>query len=60
MNTIYILLVFAHVGVMGKGNSNAVTTQEFLSKESCHEASKAFEELASGSVKVITTKCVKK
>ena len=57
---VYILLVFAHVGVFGEGNSNSVTTQEFNKQETCLEAKKVFESMSSGSTKVIKAECVKK
>jgi hypothetical protein len=60
MNIIYVLLVFAHVGLTGSGNSNALITQEFNSKEKCEAAAKEFSKLASGTVKSIETKCVEK
>lgn len=46
----YILILMMHVGPMGSGNSNALTTAEFLSKESCEIAAK----LASGTVKILS------
>lgn len=54
---IYVLILFAHVGLMGDGNSNALTTQEFSSKERCELAGKAAMKLASGSVKEISYTC---
>lgn len=57
---IYVLLIFAHVGVFGDGNSNSVTTQEFTSKENCEQAKKVFEGMSAGSTKIIKASCVKK
>lgn len=57
---IYILIIFAHVGMMGSGNSNSVTTQEFLNKEKCLVAKKVAEDMSSGSTKVIKAECVEK
>ena len=56
----YILILMMHVGPMGNGNSNALTTAEFLSKESCEIAGKQVVKLASGTVKNIEFVCVKK
>lgn len=56
----YILILMMHVGAMGSGNSNAITTQEFLTKQSCELAGKASERLASGTVKEIKYVCVAK
>ena len=57
---IYILLVFAHVGMLGDGNSNSVTTQEFSSKERCLKGKEAFERMSAGSTKVIKAECVER
>ena len=57
---IYVLLVFAHVGMMGKGNSNALVTQEFNSKEKCEAAISAYAKLAGGSTKEVNAVCVEK
>jgi hypothetical protein len=56
----YILILFAHVGMMGSGNSNSVAMHEFRSKESCLYALKKAEGLSSGSTKVIKGECVPK
>lgn len=56
----FVLILFAHVGPMGDGNSNAMTTQEFFSIESCEAAGKAAKTLAKGSTKEINYVCVKK
>ena len=39
---IYALILFAHVGLMGSGNSNALTTAEFTSEATCKAAGDAF------------------
>lgn len=57
---IYVLLVFAHVGMMGDGNSNSITTQEFASEATCKKAKEVFISMSSGSTKVIKAECVKK
>ena len=56
----FILLVFAHVGIMGSGNSNSVTTQEFLTERECLQAKRVFQSMSEGSTKVIKAECVKK
>ncbi len=56
----FVLFVFAHVGPLGDGNSNAITSQEFNSKQSCEVAAKAVKEMARGTVKAIETVCVQK
>ena len=56
----WVLILFAHVGMMGNGNSNALTTAEFKTKELCIAAGNAAEKLASGTVKEISYVCVKK
>ena len=60
MNTAsWILILFAHVGAMGDGNSNALTTAQFSSQQTCEEAGKAAKKLSFGSTKHITYVCVK-
>ena len=61
MNTAaFILIIFAHVGPMGNGNSNALTTAEFSSKQTCEAAGQAAKRLASGTVKIIDYACMPK
>lgn len=60
MQTIYILILFAHVGSMGSGNSNAITTAEFSSQSTCTQAGDAAKRLVQGTVKKIEYTCVKK
>lgn len=60
MNTIYVLILFAHVGAMGDGNSNALTTTEFSSEKSCIAAGQAARNMAAGTVKKITFVCTPK
>ncbi len=58
MNTAgWILILFAHVGPMGNGNSNALTTAWYSTAERCHNAGKAAQKLASSSVKSIEFTC---
>lgn len=56
----YILILMMHVGTMGSGNSNALTTAVFSSKENCEIAGKEAVKLTSGTVKEIKYTCVKK
>ena len=57
---IYVLILFAHVGLMGSGNSNALTTAEFSSESTCKAAGDAAKAMAGGTVKNITYVCMKK
>jgi hypothetical protein len=61
MNTAaFILILFAHVGPMGQGNSNALTVAEFTTAERCAAAGQAARKLAHSSVKSIEWVCVAK
>ena len=64
MNTVFVLILFAHgssqIGMMGAGNSNALTTAEFNSAASCAVAGAQAKKLAQGTVKVIDFVCVQK
>jgi hypothetical protein len=55
----WILILFAHVGPMGDGNSNALTTAQFSSQATCEAAGAAAVKLSSGSTKRIVFVCVK-
>lgn len=59
MNT-FVLILMMHVGPMGDGNSNALTTAEFDSQATCEAAGKAAKTLSNGTVKEIKYVCVKK
>lgn len=59
MQTIYVLILFAHVGLGGTGNSNALTTAEFSSQATCMQAGEAAKRLVQGTVKNIEFACVK-
>lgn len=55
----WVLILFAHVGTMGSGNSNALlAVPGFSSLEQCGEAGKKSERLASGTVKEVRWVCV--
>jgi len=61
MNTAaFILILFAHVGPMADGNSNALTVAEFTSKERCEAAGPAAKKLVQGTVKKIEWVCMPK
>ena len=61
MNTAaFVLIIFAHVGPMGQGNSNALTVAEFTTAERCAAAGKAAKNLAQASVKQIEWVCMPK
>ena len=58
--TMFILILFAHVGPMGDGNSNALTVAEFTTQDRCMAAGKAAAGMAMGTVKNINWVCVPK
>ena len=62
MNTLgtFVLILFVHVGSLGNGNSNAITTAEFHSEKACMAAGKKAQALAKGTVKDIEFTCVAK
>ena len=60
MNAAYILILFAHVGVMGTTNSNALTVAEFTTEARCQSAGQAARKLAQGTVKSIEFACMLK
>lgn len=55
----FVLIIFAHVGAMGDGNSNALTSVSgFATKQECQVAGDAAKTLARGTVKNIDFVCV--
>ena len=61
MNTaVFVLILFAHVGPTGDGNSNALTVAEFTTQDRCMAAGKAAAGMAMGTVKNINWVCVPK
>ena len=56
----FVLFVFAHVGPLSDGNSNALASHEFNSKQTCEAAAQAVKAMANGTVKTINTVCVQK
>ena len=56
----FILLVFAHVGPVGDGNSNALTAVSgFVTEAECRAAGDAYAKLANGTTKQIRYTCVR-
>lgn len=57
---IWTLILFAHVGALGNGNSNALTSVTgFKTQQACQAAGQQAKSMASGSVKHIGFVCVK-
>ena len=56
----WILILFVHVGPLGDGNSNAITTESFGSQARCMAAGNAAKKMAQGTVKSIEFVCVEK
>lgn len=56
----WTLILFAHVGMMGSGNSNALTSVPgFSQQQLCVAAGNEAKRLSDSSVKVITYVCVR-
>jgi len=56
----WTLILFAHVGMMGSGNSNALTNVPgFQTQQLCIAGGNEAKRLSDSSVKVITYVCVK-
>jgi hypothetical protein len=58
--TEWILILFAHVGPLGDGNSNALTTATFITEKKCIKAGEQAEKLTRGTVKTISFVCTEK
>jgi hypothetical protein len=58
--TVFVLILFAHVGPLGDGNSNALTTAEFIGEQACLAAGNKAKSMAAGTVKRIEFVCVPK
>lgn len=55
----FVLVIAMHVGVMGSGNSNALTNVSgFKSKDSCESSARELKKLMDGTVKEIRTVCI--
>ena len=57
---IYVLILFAHVGAFGDGNSNSLAMYEYTSKAKCEAAGRAAAGMSEGSSKVIKFVCTEK
>lgn len=56
----YVLILFAHVGMLGDGNSNSLAVVPgFTSQQECQQAGAAAKDLSVGSTKLIKFACVK-
>lgn len=56
----YVLIIFAHVGAMGSGNSNALTSiPGFSTLQLCNAAGEQAKHLADGTMKEIRYTCAK-
>lgn len=56
----FILILMMHVGPMGSGNSNALTTAQFDSRTACEYALAEAKKLAINTVKEIRGVCAPK
>lgn len=57
--TTFILIIFAHVGIMGDGNSNALTNVPgFTTEAACVKAGNKVTTMSKGTVKEISFVCV--
>lgn len=54
----WVLIIFAHVGPMGDGNSNALTVAYFNTPQACAVAGTSAQKLSQGSTKKIEFVCV--
>lgn len=55
----WVLILFAHVGVAGSGNSNALTSVPgFKTQAECAAAGKTAQQLVRGTVKELEYVCV--
>ena len=56
----YVLILMMHVGIMGKTDSNSITSvPHFTSEAECRSAGAQAHEMANGTVKEIKFVCVK-
>lgn len=56
----WVLILFAHVGPLGEGNSNALTAVPgFASQQECTAAGEAAKSLGNATTKLIKYACVK-
>lgn len=55
----WLLILFAHVGMMGDGNSNSLTTAYAATQGYCEAAGQAAVTMAKGTTKQVSYRCVK-
>jgi hypothetical protein len=57
--TTWVMIIFFHVGIMGSGNSNAVTSiSNFKTVQECQVAGEHAKKLVSSTVKEVSYVCV--
>lgn len=56
----FILIIIMHVGSLGSGNSNSITTAEFSTLDKCNKAGNEASKLVKGTTKVIEFTCQEK
>jgi hypothetical protein len=53
----WILIIFAHTGMMSDNDSNSLTTATFATEQHCVAAGEAAKKMAAGTTKVIKYTC---
>lgn len=53
----WVLILFAHTGMMSNNDSNSLTTALFATEQHCVAAGDAAKKMASGTTKVIKYTC---
>ena len=53
----WILVIFAHTGMMSNNDSNSLATATFATEQHCVAAGEAAKKMASGTTKVIKYSC---
>lgn len=53
----WILILFAHTGMMSTNDSNSLTTAVFATEQHCTAAGEAAKKMAAGTTKVIKYSC---
>ena len=53
----WILVIFAHTGMLSNNDSNSLTTATFATEQHCVAAGEAAKKMASGTTKVIKYSC---
>lgn len=56
----YVLIIMMHVGVMGSGNSNSITTATYSTMENCVKAGREATKMVNGTTKEINFVCTKR